>query len=69
MTTAQMMNVGEIAGKIWHNLNDNGDKPVSLTTLAKNAGLKKEDAAFGVGWLAKEGQINFDEKGKISLIK
>ena len=69
MTTAQMMNVGEYAGKVWNGLNANGDKPVTLTALAKNAGLKKEEAAFGIGWLAKEGQINFDEKGKISLIK
>ncbi len=69
MTTAQMMNIGEFAGKVWNSLNDNGNKPVTLTALAKNTELKKEEAALGIGWLAKEGQISFDEKGKISLNK
>lgn len=64
-------NVGEFAGQIWHNLNSNGDKPVSLTALAKETGLSKDAVALGIGWLSKEGQIAFaDGKTlKVSLIK
>lgn len=69
MTTQVLVNIGEMAGKVWNALNNNGDKPVSLTAVAKDAGLKKEEAAMGIGWLAKEGQINFDDKGKLSLAK
>lgn len=68
MTTAQMVNVGEYAGKVWNSLNQES-KSVTLTALTKNTELKKEEAAMGLGWLAKEGQIKFDEKGKISLNK
>ncbi len=65
-------NIGELAGLIWHYLNNNGEKPASLTKVAKGVDLKKDDVALGVGWLAKEGQINFEEKGstlKVSLVK
>lgn len=62
--------IGEIAGKIWSYFSSTENKPVSYTSLAKNTELKKEDVMLGVGWLAKEGKINFaKEKAttKISL--
>ena len=64
--------IGIISGEIWNYLDSNKNKPASLTTIAKNINRKKEEAAYGVGWLAKEGKINFEEKGstvKISLLK
>ena len=65
-------NVGEIAGQIWESLSNNGNKPVSLTTLAKNIDRKKEEVALGVGWLAREGKLNIEESGvtlKVALVK
>ncbi|MBN2432087.1 MAG: winged helix-turn-helix domain-containing protein [Acidobacteria bacterium] len=59
--------IGQVAGKIWHFLNEHG-----TTTVAK---LKKEleagDALCmqGIGWLAKEDKIDFVEKGKSLSVK
>jgi hypothetical protein len=63
-------NIGEIAGKIWTYLDVNGE--TTLTNLKKNMDLKSEQAGLSLGWLAREGKINFNKKGtsvKISLNK
>ncbi|OGI04696.1 MAG: hypothetical protein A2Y25_03825 [Candidatus Melainabacteria bacterium GWF2_37_15] len=65
-------NVGEIAGQIWNSLSSSGNKPVSLTTLAKNIDRKKEEIALGVGWLAREGKLHIENIGatiKVALTK
>ncbi len=50
---------GKNAGKIWNALNEHG----SLTprTLKRKTGLNTEDLYVGLGWLAKENKINFEE--------
>ncbi len=63
--------IGEVAGKIWHYFDTNGNIPVSIANLAKKIGHKKDEVIFGIGWLAREGKINIETNGstvKVSII-
>ena len=55
--------IGENAGLVWGAL-QNGAK--DLKALKKATKLKNDELAFALGWLAREGKLNFAEKdGKI----
>lgn len=61
--------IGEIAGRVWSYLNMNGE--VSLASLKKDLDLKPEQATMSLGWLAREGKVEFTKKGnstKVNLI-
>lgn len=63
-----MMNIGEVAGKIWKYLDTNGE--TTLANLKKELELKSEHASLSIGWLARENKISMEKKGnslKISL--
>lgn len=61
--------IGENAGKVWQLLHVKGAQTASAIARALN--LKSADVDRGIGWLAREGKLNFetDAKGivKISL--
>lgn len=61
--------IGENAGAIW-NVLANGEKDVK--EIKKAAKLKNEkEVNLALGWLAREGKINFREEGKdlfVSLV-
>ena len=62
--------IGEVAGRIWNYLDKNGE--ATLTNLKKDLGLKSEEAAYSIGWLAREEKIIIAKKGsstKINLKK
>ena len=55
--------IGEVAGKIYRTLEKSG--PVLITNLQKE--IQGVDAAVlnqALGWLAREGKIDFQKKGK-----
>ncbi|MGZ8218294.1 winged helix-turn-helix domain-containing protein [Methylomagnum sp.] len=54
--------MGAAAGKIWEFLSGNG--PASASRLAEGAGLDKHDVQRGLGWLAREGKLSVERKGK-----
>lgn len=55
--------IGSAAGKVWHFLNDNG--PATLAKLAKELKEPRETVLQGIGWLAREGKIEYQNgKGK-----
>ena len=59
--------IGSVAGKIWSTLNE---KKLTQTQLKKATGLNDKMLFLGLGWLAKEGKIEFikeDNFEKISL--
>jgi Mn-dependent DtxR family transcriptional regulator len=61
-------NIGEVAGEIWNYLDTNGE--TTLANLKKELDVKPDLANLSLGWLAREGKINFEKKGattKISL--
>lgn len=48
-------NVGNTAGKVWHQLEDNG--PQTLTQLKKNLNGEGDVLQFAIGWLARENKV------------
>ena len=57
---------GEIAGKIWNALNENGQ--LTGKDLKKAAKLKNEkDLYLGLGWLLREDKIQADKDILVSL--
>jgi len=64
--TNEILNIGSIAGIIWHYLEENG--PVTLSKLAKDMDAPRDTVMQGVGWLAREGKVRFDETPRSKLI-
>ena len=54
--------VGEVAGKVWHLLNDNG--PQTLTQIKKKFNGSSELVAFALGWLAREEKVDISQEKK-----
>ncbi len=58
--------IGDAAGKIWEYLEKNGATSVSKVT--KETELNRTDAQRAIGWLAKEGKLNFEMEGRTELL-
>lgn len=59
--------IGKAAGQIWQSLaKDN--TPISIASLAKKTTLSSAMVTMAIGWLAKEGKLVFEEKGKQVLV-
>ena len=54
--------VGDMAGKVWQMLNDNG--PQTLAQVKKKLDGKSDVLTFAVGWLAREGKIEITQEKK-----
>jgi predicted transcriptional regulator len=62
-----MVNViGDAAGKIWQFLNENGES--SVTKVTTETGLGKNDVQRAIGWLAKEGKLIIEMKGRTETL-
>ena len=61
--------IGEVAGMIWHTLNENGR--MSLTKLVKAIEAPRDSIMQGLGWLAREDKIDIEEtsRGKVIYLK
>jgi hypothetical protein len=62
----EVVNIGAVAGVIWHYLDENG--PVTISKLAKDIDAPRDAIMQGVGWLAREGKIRFEETPRSKLI-
>ncbi len=51
--------IGTVAGYIWHDLNRNG--PKTLSRLARDIDAPRDLVMQGVGWLAREGKVRFEQ--------
>jgi hypothetical protein len=60
MTTEQ---IGQAAGIIWHTLLES-DKPVNISEVPKKTKLTSQVAYLGLGWLAREGKVDYQKKGR-----
>lgn len=58
--------IGSAAGSIWKYLSKN--ETASITKLASETGLGKNDIQRALGWLAREDKINIVQKGRIETI-
>jgi len=71
MATATLENeletIGTTAGLIWHYLGENG--PTSMTQLSKGIDAPRDKVMQGVGWLAREGKICYEEGTRSKTIR
>lgn len=62
----ELTQIGAVAGLIWHFLDLNG--PATLTKLAREIDASRDAVMQGVGWLAREGKIRFEETARSRLV-
>ena len=55
-------NIGNAAGTMWHYLNRHGE--MTLSKLKQGTKLPDQLLLMGLGWLAREGKLNFVANGK-----
>lgn len=52
--------IGSIAGVIWHYLENNNE--ATVTKLTREIGESERAVLMGVGWLAREGKLDFEQR-------
>ncbi len=60
-------NIGQAAGQIWKVLSE-AKKPVNLTEIAKKTHLPAPVAYQGLGWLAREGKVLYQQQGRSTIV-
>lgn len=55
--------IGSAAGQIWKMLAV-AKTPVNITDIPKRTNLPAQIAFQGLGWLAREGKIEYQQKGR-----
>ena len=59
--------IGDAAGIVWNELGEKGK--VTLSELKKiRVGFTSDEVIAAVGWLAREGKIAFQSKGRVSYL-
>ena len=51
-------NIGRVAGAIWHYLEQNNE--ATVTKLTRELGETERTTLMGIGWLAREGKLDFE---------
>lgn len=59
--------IGQAAGQIWHLL-ANSAEPVNITDIPKRTKLTAQLAYQGLGWLACEQKLSFNQQGRSVLV-
>ena len=55
--------IGENAGKVWQYLSQNGEHS-TIQTVAKGTELTRDEVSSAIGWLAREGKLHVQQRGK-----
>lgn len=58
--------IGIVAGLVWEHLDGHG--PMTLSKLARDIDAPRDMVMQGVGWLAREGKIDFQEGGRSKTV-
>ena len=58
--------IGDAAGKVWEYLDKNG--PSSVTKIATDTEISKNDMQRAIGWLAKEDKLEVEVKGRTETL-
>ncbi len=61
-----VLEIGEIAGLVWHVLDDQGPQP--LSKIVKRVGAQRDVVMQAVGWLAREKKIAIESDGRTRII-
>lgn len=69
MTQDCITQIGEMAGVVWHVLDEHG--PQSLAKLVKQIDAPRDSVMQALGWLAREEKISIEEtsRGKIVSLR
>ena len=59
--------IGQAAGAVWHTL-ANISEPINITDIPKKSKLSAPLAYQGLGWLAREGKIQYQQRGRTTLV-
>jgi len=59
--------IGQAAGVVWHTLADSAN-PINITELPKKSKLSAPLAYQGLGWLAREGKIQYQQQGRKTFV-
>ena len=59
--------VGENAGKVWRNLNENRGE-ISFKEHRRKMNNIANDVAIAIGWLCRENNINIQRKGHLLYV-
>ena len=62
----QVESIGLVAGWVWKYLDEHG--AVTLSKLAREIDAPRDMVMQGVGWLAREGKIEFHEGPRSKMI-
>lgn len=60
--------IGKAAGVVWKKLHSKGERGITMTELKKTSGFTAEELMAGMGWLAREGKLQFKTQGRKNLI-
>lgn len=58
--------IGTVSGAVWEYLTEN--QPVTLSKLARDIDAPRDLVMQGVGWLAREGKIQFEKGPRSKLV-
>ena len=53
-------NIGSVAGDIWRYLEENSE--ATVTKLTRELGETERTVLMGIGWLAREGKLDFEKR-------
>ena len=69
LLTHHVESIGKCAGLVWQYLRDmNGNEAVTLSKLAREVDAPRDLVMQGVGWLAREDKVTFEEGPRSKLI-
>ena len=66
MASHDVESIGTVSGIVWHYLQEEG--PVTLSRLARDVDAPRDLVMQGVGWLAREGKVQFLEGSRGKLV-
>ena len=67
--TCPVMQIGEMAGVVWHTLHDHG--PMSVARLVRHIHAPRDLIMQAVGWLAREDKLHIEDtkRGKVIALR
>lgn len=63
----EMNRIGAAAGTVWQTLSGTG--ALTIPKLIEASGLSRDLVLYGLGWLAREGKLQFLQRGRTRLVE
>ncbi|MFB6192977.1 MAG: winged helix-turn-helix domain-containing protein [Candidatus Nanohaloarchaea archaeon] len=59
--------IGEVAGKVWNYLNEEGK--CSVSSIASSLSFPRSKVNMAIGWLAREDKLEFVDEGRGTYVR